>query len=76
MNDVIKKEEREYGVQFYVVKNHEEQYSIWPTYKPVPKGWDIVGEAKNKADCLSYIDGVWIDMRPLSLKKQMEGSSR
>jgi MbtH protein len=23
---------------FKVVVNHEEQYSIWPDYKPVPKG--------------------------------------
>ena len=70
MNDVAK-QEKEYEVQFYVVKNHEEQYSIWPTYKPIPKGWLVDGEARNKEDCLKYIDKVWVDMRPLSLKKKM-----
>ncbi len=72
MNEIAKKEENECGVQYYVVKNHEEQYSIWPTYKPMPNGWRAVGEAKNKDACLEYIDKVWTDMRPLSLIRQME----
>ena len=28
--------------------------------------------AESKNNCLSYIDEVWTDMRPLSLRKQME----
>lgn len=56
---------------FYVVKNVEEQYSIWPTYKKIPLGWEIAGEPKVKADCLSYIEKNWTDMRPLSLRKEM-----
>lgn len=72
MNELAKKEEKEYEAQYYVVKNHEEQYSIWPTYKPIPKGWVTVGEAENKENCLSYIEKMWIDMRPLSLRKKME----
>ena len=57
---------------YYVVKNIEEQYSIWPSYKQVPKGWEAVGEPKIKSDCLIYIEKTWVDMRPLSLRKQME----
>lgn len=26
-------------IDFEVVLNHEEQYSIWPAYKEIPKGW-------------------------------------
>ncbi|MDE9376527.1 MbtH family NRPS accessory protein, partial [Pseudomonas aeruginosa] len=26
-------------IQFQVVVNHEEQYSIWPEYKEIPQGW-------------------------------------
>jgi MbtH protein len=69
MNELVKKE---HEAQYYVVKNYEEQYSIWPTYKPIPKGWEAVGEAGNKEDCLGYIGKVWTDMRPLSLRKQMK----
>lgn len=57
---------------FYVVINTEEQYSIWPSYKQIPLGWEAVGEPRIKADCLAYIEKNWTDMRPLSLRKQME----
>lgn len=57
---------------YKVVMNHEEQYSIWPDYKELPKGWKHVGKAALKAECLAYIKEVWTDMRPLSLRKKME----
>jgi MbtH protein len=28
---------------YEVVMNHEEQYSIWPSEKPLPLGWKTVG---------------------------------
>ena len=57
---------------YYVVKNIEEQYSIWPSYKKIPKGWEVVGQPRIKSECLDYIEKTWTDMRPLSLRKQME----
>ncbi|MBE7527119.1 MAG: MbtH family NRPS accessory protein [Burkholderiales bacterium] len=56
---------------YHVVINHEEQYSIWPEYKEIPRGWHSVGKSGKKDDCLAYIEEVWTDMRPLSLRKQM-----
>lgn len=56
---------------FLVVINDEEQYSIWLAEKPVPAGWRAVGKRGSKADCLEYIESVWTDMRPLSLRKRM-----
>lgn len=61
---------------YKVVVNHEEQYSIWPDYKEMPLGWKDVGKSGLKPDCLEYIKEVWIDMRPLSLRKQMEAAER
>ncbi len=72
MNDSTQKEPQTQEVQYYVVKNHEEQYSIWPTYKQIPKGWKIIGDARTKEECLSYIELTWTDMRPLSLRNQMQ----
>jgi len=57
---------------YKVVRNHEEQYSIWPEYKENPLGWEDAGKAGPKAECLAYIKEVWTDMRPLSLRKKME----
>jgi len=56
---------------FQVVINGEEQYSIWPDYKPVPGGWRTVGKSGVKKECLDYIEQVWTDMRPLSLRQFM-----
>ena len=61
---------------YSVVVNHEEQYSIWPEYKAIPKGWQAVGKTGKKEECLAYIKEVWTDMRPLSLRKQMEEAER
>lgn len=61
---------------YVVVVNHEEQYSIWPDYKEIPNGWRAVGKSGPKAECLAYINEVWTDMRPLSLRKQMEEAAR
>jgi MbtH protein len=57
---------------FNVVVNHEEQYSIWPDYREIPNGWTAVGVAGKKQECLAYIEQVWTDMRPLSLRKAMD----
>ena len=57
---------------YKVVVNHEEQYSIWPADRENPLGWNDVGKAGTKAECLAYIKEVWTDMRPLSLRKKME----
>jgi MbtH protein len=60
------------NTEFDVVVNDEEQYSIWPNYKAIPAGWKAIGKRGTKAECLAYIDEVWTDMRPLSLRKAME----
>jgi len=68
--------DREDTTIYRVVVNHEEQYSIWPEYKEIPLGWNDVGKAGLKPECLAYIKEVWTDMRPLSLRKQMEEAAR
>ena len=65
-------DETEDKTTYKVVVNHEEQYSIWPEHKENPKGWLDAGKSGAKAECLEYIKTVWTDMRPLSLRKQME----
>ena len=58
-------------VEYFVVRNHEEQYSIWRADKPVPAGWEVVGEPDARSECLARINELWTDMRPLSLRKSM-----
>jgi MbtH protein len=54
---------------YLVVVNDEEQYSVWPEGPPVPVGWREAGKRGPKADCLAFVDKVWTDMRPLSLRR-------
>lgn len=64
-------DEQEDTTVYKVVMNHEEQYSIWPSYRDNPLGWTDVGKTGLKEECLDYIKEVWTDMRPLSLRKWM-----
>jgi MbtH protein len=61
-------------VPYVVVINDEEQYSIWPEGREIPAGWRAVGKSGTKDECLAYVEEVWTDMRPLSLRRQMEQS--
>ena len=61
---------------YTVVVNHEEQYSIWPSYKEMPLGWRDVGKTGPKSECLSFIEEVWVDMRPKSLREKMDAAAK
>jgi len=69
-------EEREDDIVYKVVVNHEEQYSLWPSTRENPLGWEDAGKTGTKAECLEYVRTVWTDMRPLSLRKSMNVASR
>ena len=55
-----------------VVINHEEQFSIWPLDREPPSGWVEVDFRGRKKECLDFIEKVWKDMRPLSLRRSMD----
>ena len=61
---------------YQVVVNDEEQYSIWPADRELPLGWSFAGKTGPKGECLAYIEEVWTDMRPLSLRRKMEEMER
>jgi MbtH protein len=65
-------DDREDKTIYRVVMNHDEQYSIWPADREIPLGWNDVGKTGTKAEVLAYIEEVWTDMRPLSLRKKMQ----
>jgi MbtH protein len=64
------------AVQFHVVVNDEEQYSIWPTRQELPPGWRQAGFTGTEQQCLDHIAAVWTDMRPLSLRRWMSERER
>jgi MbtH protein len=54
--------------QYSVVRNDEEQYSLWPTNRELPAGWVAQGITGTKAECLAFIERTWTDLRPLSAR--------
>jgi len=68
--------ETEDNTIYKVVVNDEEQYSIWPADRENALGWRDAGKSGTKEECLAYIKEVWTDMRPLSLRKQMEEAAK
>jgi len=68
-------EEQEDNTIYKVVVNEEGQYSIWPADRENALGWMDVGKQGTKRECLDYIETVWTDMRPLSLRKKMQQDS-
>ncbi len=64
--------EAEETTLFEVVINAEEQYSMWPAGREIPKGWQKVGKTGSKQECLDYIESVWTDMRPKSLRDKLD----
>ena len=67
--------DKEDTTTYHVVVNGEEQYSIWPAYKAIPAGLREACKSGLKEECLDYIKTVWTDMRPLSLRRQMDADS-
>jgi MbtH protein len=61
---------------YVVLVNDEGQHSLWPVFVDVPQGWRVVFGEDSRTACLAYVDANWTDMRPLSLIRSMESSSR
>ncbi|AQR72922.1 MbtH family NRPS accessory protein [Sphingomonas sp. LM7] len=68
----MSRDEPEDTTIYLAVVNSEEQYSIWPEERELPVGWSAAGKSGSKAEVLAWIQEVWTDMRPLSLRKKME----
>lgn len=59
------------GQRRQVVVNEEEQYSIWPENSAPPSGWRSVGFSGTETEALDYIESVWTDMRPKSVREAL-----
>ena len=67
-------DDREDTTIYMAVVNDEEQYSIWPADRELPLGWRPAGKEGLRAEVLAWIEQVWTDMRPKSLRDAMDGT--
>jgi MbtH protein len=59
-----------------VLINDEEQYGLFPSSLPTPDGWRKAGCTGTADQCKEFVDKEWTDMRPLSLRRAIEGDAR
>lgn len=60
---------------YRVVRNDEQQYSIWWADRDLPSGWYAEGTTGTRQECLDHIGRVWTDMRPASLRRRLEAEA-
>jgi uncharacterized protein YbdZ (MbtH family) len=61
---------------YVVLVNDENQHSLWPAFAEVPAGWAAVHNEDTRENCLEYVSAHWTDMRPASLIREMDNSTR
>ncbi|MFI6576650.1 MbtH family protein [Nocardiopsis sp. NPDC050513] len=61
--------------RFLVLRNDENQHSLWPSFAEVPDGWRVVFGEDARDACLAYVEEHWTDMRPQSLVRSARESA-
>ena len=53
--------------RYLVLRNHENQHSLWPSTIEVPAGWTVALPESSRQAALEYVEEHWPDLRPASL---------
>ena len=49
---------------YTVLRNDEDQHSLWPAFAPAPTGWVVAHGPARREECLAYVREHWLDLRP------------
>ncbi|MEV6876125.1 MbtH family protein [Amycolatopsis sp. NPDC051128] len=52
---------------YVVLRNDENQHSLWPAFAPAPGGWTVVHGPGRREECMTHIRENWVDLRPRSV---------
>jgi MbtH protein len=52
------------SLEFVVLVNQQEQYSLWPVFAERPAGWTMRFGPTRRSDCLDYIEQAWTGINP------------
>ena len=62
-------------VSFLVLRNDQDQYSLWPASVPRPAGWAQVFEGSREG-CHETLEARWTDLRPSSARAAIADADR
>ncbi|WP_406112602.1 MbtH family protein [Streptomyces sp. NBC_01014] len=60
---------------FLVLRNDEDQCSLWPNGLAIPAGWRAEYGPDSRSECLEHIEQTWTDMRSRSVAAALDGAS-
>ncbi len=52
------------ALDFLVLLNERQQYSLWPAFAQVPAGWQNIAGPLTRDAAIAFIEANWQDMRP------------
>jgi MbtH protein len=55
------------NTDYTVLRNDENQHSLWPAFADVPAGWTVVHGPDRREACMTYVRENWVDLRPRSV---------
>ncbi|MBR7835710.1 MbtH family protein [Actinospica durhamensis] len=61
---------------YSVLRNSQNQHSLWPAVIAVPDGWTAVYGPGLRADCLASVREHWVDLRPSDVAEFLAAVSR
>ncbi|WP_039056114.1 MbtH family NRPS accessory protein [Enterobacter sp. Bisph1] len=50
--------------QFYILQNHQRQFSLWPAECALPAGWRVICEPQAQNDCNAWLTANWQTLTP------------
>lgn len=50
--------------QFYILRNDQQQYSLWPAHCDLPAGWAVVCPPQSAEACNAWLAANWSTLTP------------
>ncbi|MDQ9213480.1 MbtH family protein [Escherichia marmotae] len=57
---------------FYVLRNAQGQFSLWPQPCALPAGWDVVCEPQSQQACQQWLEANWHTLTPANFTQPQE----
>ena len=54
-------------LDFTVLTNSQQQYSLWPIFAAQPEGWNTQFGPASRSDCLDFIERNWLSINPFAV---------
>ena len=62
--------------EYAVLRNRQNQHSLWPAAAVVPEGWTVVHGPGPREECLDYVREHWVDLRPVDVAEFIAAVNR